>query len=199
MIKVKQIGNSRQLILVTAKGYETSQAKVQTFSRNRSGKWKRQLCIPGIIGKYGFAEPGQMEEGGLKSPQGLFNITQAFGRCANPGTKLPYHLITPDDIWVDNIKSPVYNTLQSLHLTGESSEKMSIPQYDYGFVINYNTVERIPGKGSAIFFHIDDHRSGYTAGCTAVSRNEIVKILKWLEPRQDPIMIQTVISRLKFY
>ncbi|MFX3616799.1 MAG: L,D-transpeptidase [Sporolactobacillus sp.] len=199
MIKVKPIENSRQLILVTAKGYETSQVKIQTFSRNPSGKWKRQLCIPGIIGKYGFAETGQMQEGGLKSPQGLFNISQAFGRWANPGTKLLYHLITPDDVWVDNVESPNYNTMQSLHLTGESSEKMYIPQYDYGFVINYNTVERIPGKGSAIFFHIDDHCSDYTAGCTAVSRNEIVKILKWLDPGQNPIIIQTVISRLKFY
>lgn len=196
---MKSIGKNRQLILVTATGYHTSHAKVQLFERNTAGKWKRKAIINAIIGRNGFAVPYQMREGGWKSPQGKFNITQSFGRYANPGTKLPYHRITADDVWVDNVHSPYYNTLQSIRATHEQSEKMNIPQYNYGFVINYNTTRRTPGKGSAIFFHIDDHRYGYTAGCTAVSKSEVVRILKWINPAKRPIIIQAVTKRLGKY
>lgn len=192
--KMKTIKNNRQLILVTTSKSRSSSVIVQTFSRNKLGKWKRELLTYGITGKYGLTR--NKHEGDKKAPAGKYTITKAFGRYVNPGTRLSYHRITKNDVWVDNVRSRYYNTLQSMNKVHQYSEKMNIPQYDYGFVINYNT-KRIRGKGSAIFFHIA--RGNYTMGCTAVSKSNVVKILKWLDPKKKPVIIQSPQSELYRY
>jgi L,D-peptidoglycan transpeptidase YkuD (ErfK/YbiS/YcfS/YnhG family) len=189
----KTIGSNQQLILVTTPSKGTSQATVQTFDKQSNGKWVQRLNINGIIGKSGFVS--NFNESSEGSPTGKFTITEAFGRKANPGTKLKYKRLTSDSVWVDNPKSQYYNTLQSIKKTHEQSEKMYIPQYDYGFVINYNT-KRIPGKGSAVFFHIQ--KGNYTLGCTAVSEQNVINILKWLDPKKNPVIIETPLDSAPF-
>jgi L,D-peptidoglycan transpeptidase YkuD (ErfK/YbiS/YcfS/YnhG family) len=73
---------------------------------------------------------------------------------------------------------------------------MNIPQYNYGFVINYNT-KRVRGKGSAVFFHIA--HGNYTLGCTATSKSKVVSFLKWLDPKKKPVIIQSVLNELNMY
>jgi L,D-peptidoglycan transpeptidase YkuD (ErfK/YbiS/YcfS/YnhG family) len=189
----KTIGKNQQLILVTTPTRGMSQATVQTFDKQSNGKWIQRLNISGIIGQKGFVS--NFNEGSRGTPTGKYTITEAFGRKANPGTKLKYLKLTNDSVWVDNPKSRYYNTLQSIKKTHEQSEKMYIPQYDYGFVIDYNT-KRIPGKGSAIFFHIQ--KGNYTLGCTAVSEQNVVKILKWLDPNKHPVIIETSLDSAPF-
>ncbi|MDQ1145576.1 glucan-binding YG repeat protein [Bacillus sp. SORGH_AS 510] len=141
------IKDNNQLILVTTLGYSTYNAKIRTFEKF-DNKWYEKLNISGYIGKEGFA--ATMKEGAKKSPRGKYTIGTAFGRYPNPGTKLPYRQITNDDVWVDDPASTLYNTWQkdSENLgRWSSAEKMNISAYNYGFVINYNTVERIPGAG----------------------------------------------------
>lgn len=194
--KLKNVDQNNQLILVTTNGYGTSSAKVQTFERNADGNWTQVLSTSGHIGKNGFAK--KKVEGDGKSPRGKYSIGTAFGRTGNPGTKLPFRSITSDDVWVDDSNSNLYNSWQSRKKTEgqwSSAENMDIPQYNYGFVINYNT-NRVPGAGSAIFFHVS---SGYTLGCTGVSQGSMVSILKWLDPGKNPVIIQTPISELSNY
>ncbi|MEK5521892.1 MULTISPECIES: SH3 domain-containing protein [Heyndrickxia] len=195
---LKTVGSNKQLILVTSNGYNTSSAEIRTFEKNSKGKWIPVLTTTGHIGKYGFTPASKMSEGGKKSPIGKYTIGTAFGRYSNPGTKLPYRKITSDDVWVDDSKSKLYNTWQSRKKTKgqwKSAENMNISAYNYGFVINYNT-KRIPYKGSAIFFHIG---SSYTLGCTDTSQTNVVKILKWLDPKKKPVIIQTPIKELNKY
>ncbi|PKG22705.1 hypothetical protein CWS01_15825 [Niallia nealsonii] len=192
--KMKTLTKNKQLILVTTTGKKETSALIQTFSKDKNGKWKRVKSVKGIVGKNGIQN--QISEGSKSTPAGKYSITSAFGRKANPGTKLPYHRITSDDVWVDNVKSKYYNTLQSKKKTGEKTESMNIPQYDYGFVIDYNT-KRVKGKGSAIFFHIA--KGNYTLGCTAVSKDNVASILKWLDPNKKPVIIQAVESDLSKY
>lgn len=195
---LKTVGSNKQLILVTSNGYNTSNAEIRTFERNSEGKWVPVLTTKGYIGKYGFAKEKDMKEGGKKSPIGKYTIGTAFGRNANPGTKLNYRKITADDVWVDDPKSKLYNTWQSKKKTNgqwKSAENMNISAYTYGFVINYNT-KRTPYKGSAIFFHIGN---SYTLGCTATSETNVKKILKWLDPKKNPVIIQTPLNELNKY
>ncbi|HLS09223.1 SH3 domain-containing protein [Lentibacillus sp.] len=171
--KLNTVDGNNQLILVTTNGYGTNRARVQTFERNGNGTWDQLLDVPGFIGKNGFAD--SKKEGDMKSPTGKYTIGTAFGRSGNPGTKLPFRGITPDDVWVDDPESELYNTWQSKQETKDqwsSAENMDIPAYTYGFVINYNT-NQTPGAGSAIFFHV---ANSYTAGCTGVSQANVVKI-----------------------
>ena len=48
--------------------------------------------------------------------------------------------------------------------------------YAYGMFLDYNSTNT-PGKGSAIFLHCKGS-SGYTAGCVAVSRQNMIEILR---------------------
>ncbi|WP_198530630.1 SH3 domain-containing protein [Priestia megaterium] len=190
----KTLGNAQQVILVTADNYDTKSAKIQTFEKV-DGKWKQVLTANGVLGQKGFAL--SKKEGDMESPTGKYTIGTAFGRYANPGTKLPYRKITANDVWVDDSKSSLYNTWQQKPANGRwtSAENMDIPAYDYGFVINYNE-SRTPGKGSAIFFHVG---TNYTAGCTATSKEQVVSILKWLNPEKNPVIIQSLVSELDKY
>ncbi|MFF2450574.1 cell wall-binding protein [Neobacillus sp. NPDC058068] len=190
------VPNNNQLILVTSLGYNTNKAKIRTFEKE-DNKWYEKLNVDGFIGKEGFATV--MNEGAKKSPRGKYTIGTAFGRFQNPGTKLPYRQITSDDVWVDDSNSSLYNTWQKASENRgrwNSAEKMDIAAYNYGFVINYNTAERIPGAGSAIFFHVSN---SYTLGCTGTAQNYVVGILKWLDPSKSPVIIQTPEGELNHY
>lgn len=194
--QLKTIDENNQLILVTTKGYNTYKATIRTFERTASGNWKQILSVPGYIGKNGFAR--NKKEGDGKSPAGKYTIGFAFGQKGNPGTKLPFRAITNDDVWVDDPESKLYNTWQSRKKASgqwKSAENMNNKLYRYGFVINYNQ-ERIPYKGSAIFFHVANN---YTLGCTGTSEKYVVSILKWLDPKKKPVIIQTPEQELNKY
>ena len=192
--QMKTVGNSKQLILVTANNETTRKVTIETYEKINNN-WKKLHTYFGVIGKNGMTS--NKREGDYKTPEGKYTITTAFGRQSNPGTKLPYKRITSNDVWVDDSTSKFYNSWQ---LASEnkgrwnSAEQMNIPLYEYGFVINYN-MSRIPYKGSAIFFHVEGS-SGYTAGCTATSKSNVLAILKWLDPVKNPVIIQTPVNKL---
>lgn len=193
---LKTVDNNSQLILVTTNGSNTNRAVIRTFEKNSQGQWLPVLTANGYIGKNGFS--ASKKEGDGKSPIGKYTFGTAFGQNGNPGTRLPWRNITNDDVWVDDSESPLYNTWQSKsQMDGQwnSAESMMHRLYTYGFVINYNT-ERTPYKGSAIFFHVG---SGPTLGCTATSANNVIAILKWLDPSKNPVIIQTPIQEISKY
>ncbi|THE12528.1 hypothetical protein E1I69_10750 [Bacillus timonensis] len=193
---LKTVNGNKQLILVTANGYNTNRATIQAFEKDANGKWNPILSTTGYIGKNGFTT--NKKEGDGKSPVGKYTIGTAFGQKGNPGTKLSFRNITNDDVWVDDPESPLYNSWQSRSATQgqwKSAEDMMHRLYTYGFVINYNT-ERTPYKGSAIFFHVG---SGYTLGCTATSEANVIKLLKWLDPAKNPVIVQTPAQELNKY
>ncbi|RFB15315.1 hypothetical protein DZB84_12995 [Bacillus sp. HNG] len=193
---LKTVNGNQQLILVTTNGYNTNRATIQAFEKDESGKWNLFLNTTGYIGKNGFT--ANKKEGDGKSPVGKYTIGTAFGQKGNPGTKLPFRNITNDDVWVDDPESPLYNSWQSRNATQgqwKNAENMMHRLYTYGFVINYNT-ERTPYKGSAIFFHVG---SGYTLGCTATSEANVIKLLKWLDPAKNPVILQTPVQELNKY
>lgn len=61
------------------------------------------------------------------------------------------------------------------------------PVYDHAIVMNYNRSPVVRGKGSAFFIHITNNQP--TAGCVATSRTVVIQTLRWLDPRQRPVII----------
>lgn len=59
------------------------------------------------------------------------------------------------------------------------SENLQIPQYKHSVVMGVNKA-KVPGKGSAFFFHTTD--GGPTAGCVAIDDATLVQIIRWLRP-----------------
>jgi len=86
------------------------------------------------------------------------------------------------DVWVDDSRSRLYNTHQRLPANGRwaAAEKMRrSPAYNYAQVIGYN--ERpTPGRGSAIFFHLDQGRG--TAGCMWLPTSSLLAVMGWEKP-----------------
>ena len=111
------------------------------------------------------------------------------------GRKMPYRQALVDDIWVDDPNADDYNRWVKKDVThAKSYEKMKRDDnlYKYGIVIEYNTNPVIKGNGSAIFFHVWGGEGVTTEGCVAVSEEDIVKILAWLDPQASPIIIMGV-------
>lgn len=192
---IKKKGNAKQAIVVTTNDFGKSKATITAYEKINKA-WKQVATYAAEVGIHGFAK--NKHEGDNYSPIGIFSIGTAFGRYANPGTSMNYRQSTTKDFWVDDIHSPLYNTWQVGPIQNRwcSAERMYIPQYNYGFVINYNTSRRIPGKGSAIFFHVWSSPNSPTTGCTATSQNNVIKILQWLDPSKNPVIIQGPISEI---
>ena len=165
-----------QLLFVKYTG--GSKAKVILYNKD-NGKGKKILSCSGEVGKNGI---DKQREGDKKTPTGIFNLTHGFGIKKNPGTKVPYVKVNSNLYWCGD--QNYYNQLIDItekphHCTGE--HLIDYTQcYAYGMFLDYNK-ECTLGKGSAIFLHCKGN-SGYTAGCVAVSQENMIKILRSVEP-----------------
>src|SRR5215470_12553198 len=93
------------------------------------------------------------------------------------------------DKWDDDPASPRYNLWTDIRSqsAGRNPENMrTIPQYNYGIVIGYNTA-RTPGLGSAIFLHVGS--GGATAGCVSLPTAKLLAVLRWLQSPASPHIV----------
>lgn len=171
----------KQLVVVDSFG---TQADVYLFS-NSDGLWKDEdIKCGGFVGKAGVAEKNA--EGDKITPKGLYSIGDAFYTHSQPSTWLNAFKITENTYWVDDPKSSMYNQKVEgeQNKDWDSAEHMiDYNDYRYGFTINYNTNPVIAGKGSAIFMHCGN---APTAGCIAVSENDMLRYLDKLSASKNP-------------
>jgi D-alanyl-D-alanine dipeptidase len=65
-----------------------------------------------------------------------------------------------------------------------------VPQYELGVFVAYNSYPVVKGSGSCIFLHVWKDSSTPTAGCTAMGRIDMERIVSWLEPGLNPYLVQ---------
>lgn len=191
---LKCTGDAQQVVIVTAEDYLMIESTVQAYEKV-DGKWKQILApSPASVGNCGFAKVEEKHEGDGRTPVGVYTFGTFFGNKPNPGVKFPYKQTTDNDYWVDDSESKYYNTWQTGPADGKwsSAENLGLTGhvYDYAAVINYNTEERVPGKGSAIFMHIWSGQGRGTGGCVAMAEENLLTVLKWLDPAKKPVIIQ---------
>ena len=155
----------------------TGGTRANVVLRKKAGSaWKTVLSCRGYVGSAGI---GKAREGSARTPSGDFGITKAFGIKANPGAKLPYVRITNDLWWCSDRQ--YYNQLINIKkkphdCAGEHLYNIR-PYYNYGLFFDYNTHPIRYGAGSAFFVHCAGGET-YTAGCIAVSKANMVKIIR---------------------
>lgn len=180
-----------QAILVEEIPGYTSQAKL-TVWKGQNDKW-RQVFAPmsASIGRAGFAPSGQKREGDGRTPVGVYWLGHAFGYAPAAATKLSYRQATENDFWVDDPESAMYNKWVTRKPRLGTFERMKRDDdlYKYGVVIEYNTESTVPGEGSAIFMHVWRGPDAPTSGCVALSEKNLLKLLKWLDRMQKPVII----------
>jgi len=125
-------------------------------------------------------------EGDGASPEGTFPLLYGFyraDRIARPESGLSMSALQPDDGWVDDPADPNYNRRVKLpYAASHETMWMAEPLYDLVVVIGYNTDPVVPGRGSAIFLHVAREDFAPTAGCIAIARDALVRLLGLLGP-----------------
>jgi L,D-peptidoglycan transpeptidase YkuD (ErfK/YbiS/YcfS/YnhG family) len=175
-----------QLITVTAASRTTTYA---TFRAYRvTGTKRTEVFGPWTarVGYNGIAAPGSKREGDGRTPSGTYGFSFFFGVDPDPGVAFPYRHAYTYDYWDDDPASARYNEWVDARTAspGLKPEPMhNVPAYDYAAVIAYNTA-RTPGLGSAIFLHAGTGSA--TAGCVSLPVTELLAVLRWLKPADDP-------------
>lgn len=187
--RLRGIHHATQVISVTSASYRSTTATVRAFAKTASG-W-HQVAGPwsAWIGQQGFAPPGQKREGDLRTPSGSFTFSFMFGVGPNPGVHYSWRHAGRFDYWDDDPASPRYNLWTNIrhHDAGRSPEPLHVtPSYEDVAAIDYNAA-RTPGRGSAIFLHVTHHSP--TTGCIALPRRHLLRLLRWLRPRDHARII----------
>lgn len=121
-------------------------------------------------------------EGDGATPAGVFSLRRLFyrpDRLEKPVCGLPITPMAPDDGWCDAPDDPAYNTLVHLPIAASAENLWREDRvYDLIAVIGYNDAPVAPGKGSAIFMHVATPDLAPTAGCVALTKDDLLSVLK---------------------
>lgn len=217
--KLTHVGNARQVIVVSGDSWSSTHATLRAYQRGGDGKWRPAFAAMKARTGYGGWKwaAGRVQDTG-QTPAGTFRITEAFGVRADPGTRLPYRKVDGNDYWVgDNRDAKTYNLFQPAAPATRTWRKSQAErlagyptQYAHAAVIDFNRpggvrwdakrgqfVTSKPAdtrRGSAIFLHASG--KGSTAGCVSVSRTNMVRLLKWLNPAKKPRIVMAPSSAI---
>jgi L,D-peptidoglycan transpeptidase YkuD (ErfK/YbiS/YcfS/YnhG family) len=134
------------------------------------------LVFPCIIGRNGRTH--MKREGDGKTPVGRFELRQGFYRADRVLKVLGAREMRENDGWCEVPGSGRYNQHVKLPFRhGHETMWRDDEAYDIVFATSHNERPRVQGAGSAIFFHLTRKGSEVTAGCVAVSKKDMRKIL----------------------
>lgn len=142
------------------------------------------ITVPCALGRSGITRAKR--EGDGATPAGTFELLNVYyrdDRLSRPRTALPVEALTPAGGWCDDPNHPRYNRPIDLPFAA-SHEKMWRDDrlYDIVVVLDCNMYPAVPGRGSAIFFHIAREDYAPTEGCIAVSPEHMRMILSRVRP-----------------
>jgi L,D-peptidoglycan transpeptidase YkuD (ErfK/YbiS/YcfS/YnhG family) len=198
--RLKVPTTAEQLIVVSS-ATRTPRGKIATlraFQRaNETSAW-RQVFGPwqAEIGYGGLIAAGARREGDGATPIGVFKVgSLLYGNERNPGRLHDhYHHLVCGDWWDEDQNSSLYNRFVHVRCGtkpafGGDSEALwtETIAYPYFAVIDFNidpTIRGAKAPGSGIFLH--SWVGGPTAGCVAIHRAQLLRVLRWLKPSAHP-------------
>ncbi|MFF0114588.1 hypothetical protein [Streptomyces prasinus] len=170
-------GDTRQAVVVTGRGRDANRSEAVLYRRTVSG-WEAGTAWPARNALNGWTD--HHLAGDLRSPIGVFTLSDAGGLLPDPGTLLPYD------------ESPGF----SIDGTGFMGEPLA-GSFDYVVAIDYN---RVPGtspldrtrplgadRGGGIWLHVD--HDGPTQGCVSLEEGHMRQLLLALDPGQHPVIV----------
>lgn len=136
------------------------------------------------IGRSGMIR--EKREGDGSTPVGVWPLRRVFfrpDRLPRPETRLIVREIGPADGWCDAPGDKNYNRPVKLPYPASAEEMWRDDEvYDVVVELGYNDDPVVPGKGSAIFLHLARPDYKPTAGCVAVSLEDMRALLALAEP-----------------
>lgn len=200
---------SNQVLYVTTSSVNDFRGTMVLFERkNYHKRWMRVDSFTVVVGRAGLAKDAQpnisfnnimpvKREGDGRSPAGIFRLGDVFSYHALSNLRMPFILVDTNFYCVDDATSAYYNTLivnDTAKSTFNSFEYMRRKDdlYEYGIWVLYNNNPVNPGSGSCIFIHVWNNEHSGTAGCTAMSKENILKLIYWLNKKKNPVLLQVV-------
>ena len=149
------------------------------WTKDAQGEWSKEMDRECGYGKKGLIAAAKKREGDVKTPMGAFPILHAFGRAANPGTRMTWKAVTPNSYWADDVKRPdTYNPWVESAAKIGGEHLIDYYQYDYAMAVGYNVNPRVTGAGSAIFVHVKAADHWTTGGCISLEKDAMIELLK---------------------
>lgn len=209
---------THQVIVVTTASWESKQGKLKRYERV-NGQWKSVgVDVPVAVGKSGLgwgsglhknANGSGKKEGDGKAPAGVFTLGMMFGYNEKSLSHLnyPYQQSTNRDYFIDDVNSDDYNKWVTIPVNKLNNPKerwgsyeimrRADHLYEYGIIVSHNMDPIVKEKGSAIFIHVWRSTGSPTLGCTSMSKENIVTLMRWIDPIKSPLLIQVPESELK--
>ncbi len=99
-------------------------------------------------------------------------------RVVRPITGLPVERIRPDSGWCDDPASRDYNKPVQLPYAHRHEKLWRTDHvYDLIVVLGHNDNPAVPGKGSAVFMHLNRPDGSATQGCIALRHSHLCQVL----------------------
>lgn len=186
----------RQAVAVVGGG--GAQCTIFFLSREEdspAGEWTCCGTCRGTAGINGMIDAERKREGDGCTPCGAYDLRRGLWRTADRDTKFPMELYDEGCVWIDDPAREDYNTLvrgvdAQADAHGERLAAIGEP-YDYIVVVEYNTRPVEAGAGSAIFLHVWRGGGMPTAGCVAMPREDMQRMIEWLDPQRRPMIVIT--------
>jgi L,D-peptidoglycan transpeptidase YkuD (ErfK/YbiS/YcfS/YnhG family) len=139
---------------------------------------------PVALGRGGIL--ADKREGDGATPRGRFRLMRLWWnpeRGLRPATRLPVRRIAADDAWCENPADRRYN--RPIKVASDAAGdrlRRTDHLYDLIIEIDHNTHPRIARRGSAVFIHLARPGLAPTAGCVAMPKARLRRLLSQVGP-----------------
>jgi L,D-peptidoglycan transpeptidase YkuD (ErfK/YbiS/YcfS/YnhG family) len=142
-------------------------------------------ALPVALGRGGIKSLKREGDGG--TPGGRFRPVRLWWRAdrlLRPRTLLPSRHIGPADAWCEDPADRRYNRAFRRQ-PDERGDRLARKDalYDLIVEIDHNKRPRVAGRGSAVFIHVARQGFAPTAGCVALRRLDLLRLISRLSPK----------------
>lgn len=126
-----------------------------------NGQWVAKLMCDATLGSNGISP--EYGEGKKRTPEGTYKLGVALTANALSNPTWPAHIVTSDTCVVDDVNSPLYNTIQSIQSLGGSA--------------SYDPIGRTITQGTCnVCIYIEHNGNGYTSDNVVAGNGSVITI-----------------------
>ncbi|MCB5164646.1 hypothetical protein LG634_07340 [Streptomyces bambusae] len=168
---------ARQVLLVSGASADSDRSTEALYERGPAGWVRTAGPWPAHNGKLGWTRHHRL--GDLRSPSGVFGLTDAGGWLPDPGSLLPYH------------GSALFRTDRVFDGRSLRNAFGLVVAVDYNRTPGTSPLDRSrplgAARGGGIWLHVDSDAP--TQGCISVSLPHMEELLRLLDPAAHPVVV----------
>jgi L,D-peptidoglycan transpeptidase YkuD (ErfK/YbiS/YcfS/YnhG family) len=177
--------------MVKALAVRLIRVAARAAARTRGHLSAGNLVFSVALGRSGILT--NKREGDGATPRGTFRLVRLWWRAdrlPRPRTRLPVRAIRRDVGWSEDPADRNYNRPVKIP-DRSNADRLWREDHLYDLIVelDHNTRPRIANRGSAVFIHVAREGFKPTAGCVALKRGDLLKLLNviarncWIEIR----------------